>query len=563
MINSYASVWETVSEIVPDRPAIIHGDTTRTWREFEHRASRLANAFVTAGLKADSKIGHYLYNCNEYIETHFAAFKMRASPINVNYRYLEEELIYLLDNSDCEAVIFHGRLAERINSVKDKLPKLKLLIQVQDDTEAPLINGAVEFEAFLAGAQPLPRIEYSEDDVYMLYTGGTTGMPKGVMYRHGDHTKGMSLSYDFRGLKKPRSKEELKQAILALEAKEALPVNLAACPLMHGTGIWLGGFCPLMAGGCAVTLPNIHFDAHGLLKEVTRHKVTDLIIVGDAFAKPITKALDEALAAGEPHDISSLSMVISSGVMWTTEIKQRMLKHHDMMLVDAMGSTEGSMGRSFTSRKSISKTAKFEKSQHAKVFNEQDQEVTPGSGEIGIIAAGGMVPLGYYKDPEKSAKTFRTIDGVRYSFPGDFATVEADGSIKLLGRGSACINSGGEKIFPEEVEEAVKRHPNVYDCLVVGVPDERFGQKVIAVASPLEGQTLIQKELILEARKHVAGYKLPKHVVIVPQVKRAPNGKANYKWAKQIALDAFPPEPDTSSTRSENTASPEPATEES
>ncbi|MBV1907584.1 MAG: AMP-binding protein [Pseudomonadales bacterium] len=539
LLNNYASVWETISDIVPDRMAIVHGDSRRSWREFEERSSRLAGAFIKAGLKKDSKIGHYLYNCNEYIESHFAAFKMQASPINVNYRYLEEELVYLLENSDSEAVLFHGRLAERISLVKDKLPKLKLLIQVEDDTNTPLIDGAVSFESFLADAEPMPRIERSEDDIYMLYTGGTTGMPKGVMYRQGDHCKGMTLSYDFRGLKRPKTVEAMTETIRALEAKDALPVSLAACPLMHGTGIWVGVFAPLMIGGCAVTIPNIHFDADVLLREVTHNKVTDLIIVGDAFAKPLVKALDAAAATDKPHDISSISMIISSGVMWTSEVKQQMLKYHDMMLVDAIGSTEGSMGRSITSRNSESKTAKFEMGQRTKVFNDNDEEVKAGSGERGMIAAGGMVPVGYYKDPQKSAKTFRTINGVPYSFPGDFATVEADGSIKLLGRGSVCINSGGEKIFPEEVEEAVKRHSSVYDCLVVGVPDEKFGEKVIAVASAQEGQTLNEVDLIFEARKHIAGYKAPKQVIAVPQVKRAPNGKADYKWAKAAALEAL------------------------
>ncbi|HCO89957.1 MAG TPA: acyl-CoA synthetase, partial [Alphaproteobacteria bacterium] len=227
------------------------------------------------------------------------------------------------------------------------------------------------------------------------------------------------------------------------------------------------------------------------------------------------------------------------GVMWTAEVKQQMLKHQDMILIDAMGSTEGSMGRSITTRDTQSATAKFEMGEATKVFNEHDQEVKPGSGEIGMIAAGGMVPVGYFKDPEKSARTFRTIDGVPYSFPGDFATVEADGTIKLLGRGSVCINSGGEKIYPEEVEEAVKRHPAIYDCLVVGVPDERFGEKVTAVAAPRPGQDVDEQAVIGEARSHIAGYKLPKHVILVPEVKRAPNGKADYKWAKSAALAAL------------------------
>lgn len=534
----YATVMEIIADAIPTRPALVHGGNRRTWAEFDLRAAKLAGAFAKAGLKADSKIGHYLYNSNEYMEAHFAAFKMRASPINVNYRYLEEELIYLLDNSDAEAVLFHGRLAERITNVAKKLPKLKLLIQV-DDGQSPIIDGAIEYEKFLASSDPMPRIERSEDDIYMLYTGGTTGMPKGVMYRQGDHCHGLMMGYDFRGLPRPTTNEEMIATIRKLEGANALPVSIPACPLMHGTGIWVGAFAPLMIGGCVVTIPNINFDPDFLWRQVEQHKVTDLIIVGDAFAKPLSNALDAAAAAGKPYDIASLNLVISSGVMWTAEVKQQMLKHKDMFLIDAMGSTEGSMGRSLTTRTTQSATAKFQMSEATKVFNDKDEEVKPGSGESGMIAAGGMVPVGYFKDPEKSAKTFRTINGVRYSFPGDFATVEADGSIKLQGRGSACINSGGEKIFPEEVEEAVKRHASVYDCLVVGVKDDRFGEKVTAVASARAGASFDERAVIEEARKHIAGYKLPKHVIIVPEVKRAPNGKADYKWAKAAAAEAL------------------------
>lgn len=534
----YATIWETIADAIPNRPALVHGDTRRSWAEFDVRAAKLAGAFAKAGLKQDSKIGHYLYNSNEYIEAHFAAYKMRASPINVNYRYLEEELIYLLDNADAEAVLFHGRLAERIANVAKKLPKLKLLIQV-DDGQSPIIEGAVEYEKFLAGGDPMPRIERSEDDVYMLYTGGTTGMPKGVMYRLGDHTFGLMMGYDFRGIPRPASNEEMIGVIKKLEAANALPVAIPACPLMHGTGIWVGAFAPLMIGGCVVTVPNISFDPDQLWQEVQKHKATDLVIVGDAFAKPLSNALDAAAAAGRPYDISSLALVISSGVMWTTEVKQQMLKHKDMFLIDAMGSTEGSMGRSITTRATQTATAKFELGEFTKVFNEKDEEVKPGSGESGMIAAGGMVPIGYFKDPEKTARTFRMVNGVRYSFPGDFATVEADGSISLLGRGSACINSAGEKIFPEEVEEAVKRHPAVYDCLVVGLKDEKFGEKVTALASARPGHTFDERAVIEEVRKHIAGYKLPKHVIAVPEVKRAPNGKADYKWAKAAAAAAL------------------------
>ena len=534
----YASVWETIADAIPLRPALVHGETRRNWAEFDQRAARLAGAFAKAGLKADSKIGHYLYNSNEYLEAHFATFKMRASPVNVNYRYLEEELTYLLDNSDAEAVLFHGRLAERIANVAKKLPRLKLLIQV-DDGQSPIIDGAMEYEKFLASGDPMPRQARSEDDLYMLYTGGTTGMPKGVMYRQGDHCFGLMMGYDFRGLPRPKSHEEMIGVIRRLEAANALPVSIPACPLMHGTGIWVGAFAPLMIGGCVVTLPNLNFDPDAIWRQVQQHRVTDLIIVGDAFAKPLSNALDAAAEAGKPYDISSLNLVISSGVMWTAEVKQQMLKHKDMYLIDAMGSTEGSMGRSLTTRATTSATAKFQMGEFTKVFNDRDEEVKPGSGESGMIAAGGMVPVGYFKDPEKSAKTFRTIKGVRYSFPGDFATVDADGAIILQGRGSVCINSGGEKIFPEEVEEAVKRHPSVYDCLVVGIKDDRFGEKVTAVASAKSGQSIDERDVIEEARKHIAGYKLPKHVIAVPEVPRAPNGKADYKTAKQLAAQAL------------------------
>ncbi|MFZ5913805.1 MAG: AMP-binding protein, partial [Pseudomonadota bacterium] len=418
------------------------------------------------------------------------------------------------------------------------LPRLKLLIQV-DDGQSPLIEGAVEYEAFLASGEPMPRQERSEDDIYMLYTGGTTGMPKGVMYRQGDHCFGLMMGYDFRGLPRPKTNEEMIEAIRRLEAANALPVSIPACPLMHGTGIWVGAFAPLMIGGCVVTLPNLNFDPDAIWRQVQQHRVTDLIIVGDAFAKPLSNALDAAADAGRPYDIASLNLVISSGVMWTAEVKQQMLKHKDMFLIDAMGSTEGSMGRSLTTRATSSATAKFQMGEFTKVFNDRDEEVKPGSGESGMIAAGGMVPVGYFKDPDKSAKTFRTINGVRYSFPGDFATVDADGAIILQGRGSVCINSGGEKIFPEEVEEAVKRHPSVYDCLVVGIKDDRFGEKVTAVASAKSGQSLDERDVIEEARRHIAGYKLPKHVIAVPEVPRAPNGKADYKTAKQLAAQAL------------------------
>ncbi len=313
------------------------------------------------------------------------------------------------------------------------------------------------------------------------------------------------------------------------------PVALTACPLMHGTGLWLGAFVTFNMGGTHVSMEGASFDAHRLWQTTQREKVTDIVIVGDAFAKPMLRALEEAEARGEPYDISSVKLIISSGVMWTASVKQALLERNEMALIDIMGSSEGAMGQNITTRELAPGTAKFQLSDAGKVFTEDDREVEPGSGEVGMMAHTGVVPLGYYKDPEKSARTFRTVNGVRYAFPGDFATVEADGSITLLGRGSACINSGGEKIFPEEVEEAVKLHPAVYDCLVVGVPDEKFGEAVTAVASLRSGQSANEAEILASSRGQLASYKLPKRILLVDVVRRAPNGKADYAWAREHA----------------------------
>jgi fatty-acyl-CoA synthase len=308
---------------------------------------------------------------------------------------------------------------------------------------------------------------------------------------------------------------------------------------MHGTGVWLGAFIPHLTGGHVVTLTSRSLDPHEVLRTVQGHRATSMTIVGDAFAKPIIAAIDEAIERGEPYDTSSLSIMISSGVMWTAEVKQAILDRiEQVVLFDAIGSTEGSMGSQITMKGLPAETAKFTQNPTTKVFTDDDREVTPGSDEVGMVAAGGMVPIGYFKDPEKTARTFRTIDGVRYSFPGDMAMVAADGSLILLGRGSQVINSGGEKVFPEEVEEAVKRVDGVADCLVVGIDDEKFGQAVTAVVSVDEGATVDEAGIIAEVKTQLAGYKAPRRVVFVAQVPRAPNGKADYKTARQQALDA-------------------------
>jgi len=530
----FADVFETVAALVPDSLALINGDVRRTWREYDDRGARIAQALADAGIGPDSKVGLYGYNSNAYLEAQLGVFKTRGVPVNVNYRYVEHELLYLLDNADAEAIFFDAQFAPRLAAIRERLPKLKLFVQF-DDGSGEHLPGAVDFEALIAGHGRLPRQEHSEDDVYMLYTGGTTGMPKGVMYSQGDFVLGLGAAV--LGPDAPRTEEAFKAGILAAHAQGAAPVSLAACPLMHGTGLWLGVFLPHFLGGTGVTFRNEHFDPHALWALAVRERVTAVVIVGDAFAKPMLAALREAQAAGTPYDLSSLKQIISSGVMFSTEVKKGLLEFADVTILDAMGSTEGSMGSSVVSREAPpGDTARFVSNPTTKVFNDRDEEVRPGSDEIGMIANGGFAPIGYYKDPEKSARTFRVVGGQRYSFPGDFAKVAADGSLILLGRGSVCINTGGEKVFPEEVEEALKAHDSVWDALVVGVPDERFGERVTAVISPRPGHVIDEPELSAFVRTRIAGYKTPRRLIIVDTVRRAANGKADYKWAKDTAL---------------------------
>ena len=534
----FASVWETISDLIPDRPALICGDSTRSWREYDDRAARIASLLHAHGIGHDAKVGLYLHNSNEYLEAQYGIFKARGVPINVNYRYKADELVYLLDNADAEAVFYQACYAARIWEIRNRLPKVKLYVQVDDGTEA-LLAEAVDFERAIRDHRPMERIERAADETYMLYTGGTTGMPKGVMYTHGQFISAMMGTLASMGLEVPSSVDDIPAVIEAIRAADAFTVSLAACPLMHGTGMWLGSLVPLLSGGTVVTIPKLGLDPHLIWSEVERNRCTSVTIVGDAFAKPMLDALDDAAQRGSPYDLSSVEGMISSGVMWSSEVKEGLLAHHDMRLVDAMGSTEGGVGSSVATRAEHTQTARFQINPGVRVITDDGDDVVPGSGEMGKLATSGLVPVGYYKDPEKSAATFREIDGVRYSFPGDYATVDADGTITLLGRGSNCINTAGEKVYPEEVEEAVKRHPSVYDCLVVGLTDERFGQRVVAVASMEERQHLDEQGLIDFTRDHLAGYKLPKQVLFVEEVRRAPNGKADYKWARTAAERAF------------------------
>ena len=537
MEKQFATIWESIADSIGDSPAVTQGTVTRTWSEYDQRAARIASALVDAGLQPQSKVGLYLYNSNEYLEAQFATFKFRGVPVNVNYRYLDEELLYLLDNSDAEALFFHSSLGDRVARVVDRLPKLKLLVEVSDDGEHHVVT-AVPYNTLVADYDPMPRITRDEDDIYMLYTGGTTGMPKGVMYQMGSLAEGfVNGGLAFIGMTPPSEFSQLSTTVRDAHANGIRPITIPGCPIMHGTGMWIGAMMPQSGGAHVITLQKRSFDAHELFQVIQDKKATLAVVVGDSFVKPMIRALDEATAKGTSYDASSLKMIASSGVMWTSEVKEALLERIEhVVLLDAMGSSEGSMGTSISMKGVPPKTAKFAVAPTTKVFTEDDREVQPGSGEIGKVAAGGAVPIGYYKDPEKSSKTFRTINGVRYSFPGDMATVEADGSLTLLGRGSQVINSAGEKIFPEEVEEAVKRVDGVLDCLVVGIDDEKFGQAVTAVASLSPGAKVDEATIIANVKTQLAGYKAPKRVVFVTQIPRAPNGKADYKTARDMAI---------------------------
>src|SRR5918994_235287 len=405
---NFATVFESVADAIPDSPALVQDDRRRTWHEFDERAARLAAAFRALGLGPDSKVAFYLYNSNEYLETLFATFKLRAVPANVNYRYTADELAYLLDNSDAEVVVFHGSLGDRVDAVRD--PNLKVRATVQVDDGSPLVEGAVRYEDLVSAHEPMERIERSGDDVIFLYTGGTTGMPKAVMWRHEDLFAALApLAYSFFGLDMPDDSKDAGSRSLKVHESGLVPVHLPASPLMHGTGQF-STLQALFLGGRIVTLESRHFDPDELWRVVQHERVSQIAIVGDAFAKPMLRALDEADARGEPYDLSSLLLVISSGVMWSESVKRELIERHPVIAFDSLGSSEGvGFANAITTTESKGETAKFSVGPNTKVFTDDDREVKPGSGEVGYLAVGGNTPLGYFKDPAKTASTFREV----------------------------------------------------------------------------------------------------------------------------------------------------------
>ncbi len=527
---NFADIWEVVADELPDAPCLIHGDVRRTWREVDARADGVAQHLLDRGLARQQAVAQYLHNCPEYMESMYAAFKGSFVPVNTNYRYTADELLYLWDNADAGAIVFHGTFAATIDAIRHRLPEVRTWLWV-DDGSGDCPDWAVPYESVATSevSRVAPEWGRSGDDLDLLYTGGTTGMPKGVMWRQDD------LAVKLTATLATPLPDEGSAADLRGSFAAPGPRFLPACPQMHGTGNF-PGLSTLVGGGSIVTLTRRTFDPVELLDTIEREGVNSLAIVGDAFAKPILRALD---ADEGRWDLSSLLGIVSSGVMWSRETKEGLLRHHPgMVLLDAFSSSEAlGMGSSVSGAGSAADTATFELSPDTIVIDDDDRPIEPGSGQVGRLAVGGRQPLGYYKDEEKTARTFLTIGGERYSCPGDFATVDADGRITLLGRGSVCINTGGEKVFPEEVEEAMKTHPAVVDAVAVGLPDERFGEAVTAVVEPRPGQTVDEAELIAHVKGRLAAYKAPKRVVVVGSIGRAPNGKVDYARVRRDAAD--------------------------
>ncbi|GIH74603.1 acyl-CoA synthetase [Planobispora longispora] len=523
---NHADLFEGLADAIGDRVAVVCGTDRVTYAELDAHANRLAHHLAAHGVGPGDHVGIQLYNGVEYIAAMMAALKLRAVPINVNYRYVEAELLYLYRDSDIVALLFDVEFDERVAAVAPQVPELRQLIAVGGPSKVP---GAVPYEEALAG-QPETRgfPERSGDDVYIIYTGGTTGMPKGTMWRTED------LFFAFGGGNPYGDPLPTPEAVIEQARNSGPLVMMAAAPLMHGAAQMATFICWWM-GGTMVYVRK--FDAAEVLRAVEREKAFTVNLVGDAMARPIA----EELARGG-YDVSSLGVLSSAGAILTGAVRDRLQElMPNTAILDTFGSTESGYTASAVPGSSPESGARFQPnaSSGLVVLNEMLEQVKPGSGEVGTIATSGRMPLGYYKDEEKTRRTFVTdAAGTRWLLTGDMATVEEDGTIAVLGRGAACINTGGEKVFPEEVEAVLKGHPAVFDAVVTGVPDERWGNKVAAVIEPRPGTSPSSEELEAHCRTLLSGYKVPRAFAFVDEMVRSPAGKADYRWARETVQAA-------------------------
>ncbi|MBX3026115.1 acyl-CoA synthetase [bacterium] len=539
---SLAAINEAIADAIPDREAIISATRRLTWRDFRERSRRLANLLHQAGLgchreraglapweSGQDHVAQYLYNGHEYLESMVGCYKARCAPFNVNYRYVEEELRYLLADARTTAIIYHASFAPRLAAVLADLPPMALLLQVDDGSGEPLLPGARDYEAALATASDAPPpVTPHEDDLYILYTGGTTGMPKGVLWRQHD------IFFAAMGGQLPGGMGTVQSVA---EMVERAPMgsyirSLPAPPFMHGAAQW-SSFMILHQGGTIVLPRNTRaLDADDIWRTIEREKVGTLSIVGDAFARPLLDQLDKG-----SYDLSSLTILGSGGAILSPPFKQAFLDRlQNLMIFDGFGSSEtGAQGATLTT-KGDAVAPSFRMDPDTCVLDEAlTRRLAAGEQAVGWLARTGWLPLGYFNDAAKTTKTYPTVAGTRYAVPGDRAQVAADGTIMVFGRDSVCINSGGEKIFAEEVEKALKHHPAVYDVVVAGAPSERWGEQVTAIVQFRPGARAADAELLAEAAKHLARYKLPKAIVPVDQIVRSASGKPDYRWAKAIA----------------------------
>ena len=538
-----AEINEAIAAAIPDRECIVFRDRRLTWKEFNLRTRRLANFLIRHGLGAHQErralqnfesgqdhLGLYLYNGNEYLEGMVGAYKARVAPFNVNYRYIEDELIYLLNDADCHALIYHAVFAPMVAKIRSEVPHLRLLLQVADDSGNALLPGAIAYEEALRQSSPeRPELEWSPDDLYILYTGGTTGFPKGVLWRQEDIFFG-ALGGHPPGVPPYESIEQIVTAA-QVGSLRALP----APPFMHGASHWMAFTCLHQGGTVIIQNHPSRLDPDDIWSTIERERVVFLTIVGDAFGRPLLDQLEK-----KRYDLSQFNVVLSGGAILTAALKDAFLeKIPHLLIIDGFGASEtGGHGTQMTMAGAKASTGTFQMNEQTTVLkNDLSGPVPPGSDETGWLARTGHVPLGYFKDAEKTAGTFPVTNGVRYALPGDHARLAADGSIIVLGRGSESINSGGEKIYPEEVEQALKHHPAVYDAVVVGTPSSRFGEQVTAVVQARAGEEPAERELIEFCAHHLARYKLPRAVIYVDEMVRSPAGKADYRWAKKTALE--------------------------
>ena len=537
--ENWATLWESIAASQPEQIAVVVGDHEMRWRDLDDRAARLASALGQHGVGHNAKVAQMMYNCPEYLESTYAAFKVRASTVNVNYRYRATEVAHVVADSDAEVLVFHGCFGDVIAQARTHLPNLRLLIQVDGGDGVGLLDGAVDYARLIESCARAAPIERSGDDEFLLYTGGTTGLPKGVVWRHADLFGAMAFTgYSSIGIAMPRTAADVGRVAAELNAAGSSPVNMTAPPLMHGTALFLA-MSTFVLGGTVVLLGGRRFDPNELLRLIEREHVTQLSLVGDAFARPIVAELERAETEGRRCDMSSLDRIVSTGATLSTSLKVALMQRAPRAtVIDMIGASEGGpFALSVTAPgQTALETAKFMATPATAVFDPDSWEQIPfGSGRVGVLAASGPMPSGYYKDAAKTAQTFREIRGVRYTIPGDFASIDADGTVNLLGRGSVCINTGGEKVYPEEVEVAGRSHRDVEDCIAVGVSDELFGETVVLIVSPVAGHAIDSREIIEHVKRQIASYKAPRRIVVVEEVYRSPSGKADYRWAHDIA----------------------------